>query len=104
MREIENTRLSIYQFWDENPLISPWMRPFLPANRMFSDFILGILGLLISGGIILLFVIYITDNNLFVIASLGLVGAYFPGGWWSRWFKASMRFQVAKRREGKSDV
>ncbi|MGX5804883.1 hypothetical protein ACWGS9_27055 [Bradyrhizobium sp. Arg314] len=29
--------ITIDQFWDENPLIMPWMEQYLPRNRMWKD-------------------------------------------------------------------
>lgn len=29
--------IAIDQFWDQNPLIMPWMEQYLPKNRMWKD-------------------------------------------------------------------
>ena len=29
--------ITIDQFWDENPLITPWVAQYLPRNRMWKD-------------------------------------------------------------------
>lgn len=33
---------TIDQFWDDNPLIKPWMEQSLPHNRMWKDVIFGV--------------------------------------------------------------
>ena len=99
----KNARLTIYQFWDSNPLIRPWMKPFLPANPMLADQLVCFVGL-IAVGILIFFVIeYVSESNFVVVPLLAVTGAYFPGGWWGRWAKASMRFNTAKQHEGKQN-
>ncbi|RUW51962.1 hypothetical protein EOA32_14305 [Mesorhizobium sp. M1A.F.Ca.ET.072.01.1.1] len=34
--------ITIDQFWDDNPLIMPWMTQYLPGNRMWKDVFFGV--------------------------------------------------------------
>ena len=92
-------QLNINQFWDRNPLITPWLEKHLPGNRMFTDFAVSLVGFVLAGAAIILFDIFILDSEFLVVAFLALICAYFPGGWWGRWAKASIDFQVAKQKE-----
>jgi len=34
--------ITIDQFWDENPLIMPWIEQYLPRNRMWKDAVFSV--------------------------------------------------------------
>lgn len=103
MTKFNNVKLSLYQFWEKNPLIRPWMNSFLPQNRMFSDFIITSFGFLIAAAAIVAVNIYVSQSELLLVAAFALSCWYFPGGWWSRWSVAAIRFQNAKSKEVKSN-
>jgi len=96
--------LNILQFWDKNPLVPSWIDRSLPIPRMIVDSIVTIVGILLAGTIIFLFLFYVFESDLIAISSLMLASAYFPGGWWGRWMTAAMKFQDAKQKERESHV
>ena len=91
--------MSIYQFWDKNPLIWPWMEKFLPSNNYFSDGIVTLVGFILAAAIIYFFTAYIYESEPLLVAMFAFACWHFPGGWWSRWAKATMKFGVAQRSE-----
>jgi hypothetical protein len=70
---------------------------------MFSDTIITITCYLVAGWVIVLFSLYIFENEFLVVFPLLLATGYFPGGWWTRWSMAALKFQVAKRKEENSN-
>lgn len=56
--------ITIDQFWDENPLVMPWMEDELPKNRMWKDGLFNV-----CTGICMLFIFVILSNNIKFISN-----------------------------------
>ena len=95
--------LNIAQFWDENPLIIPSLRKFLPANRYLVDCIVTVLCLAGSTIATVYFYMFIFSNEFVALGAFCLAVAVFSGGWWNRWFRATYKFQEAKRKQERSN-
>jgi hypothetical protein len=103
MVKLPHKRLSIDQFWEENPLMTPCLKKIMPSNNMFSDSIISITCFLIFNLTIVLFAFYISENEFLIVFLFLLSCAFFAGGWWARWSIAVLKFNVAKRKVHESN-
>jgi hypothetical protein len=91
-------RLGIDQFWEQNPLIRPWMNRFLPSNPIAADGVVSVTAYIVAQIAIATFYKKVLPNELVLFIGGACSTVLFIGAWWGRWFKASMRFQIAKAK------
>ena len=96
---MRSSTVSMDKFWDINPLIRPWMVLFLPANPMWADGVISLVGYLTIQSLIGICFEAFIHNELFLLGAGILSSIYFVGGWWGRWTKAVLRFELAKKEK-----
>lgn len=92
--------IRIYQFWDKNPLVRPWMEQFLPENPMFQDCFVTVISLFIVTGIAVAIIYIFLPQNV-VTGIIGVMPAgYLFGRFNNRMSRAQRKFIRAARDGG----
>ncbi|TIR15852.1 MAG: hypothetical protein E5X34_27835 [Mesorhizobium sp.] len=94
--------ITIDQFWDRNPLIIPWMEPYLPINRMWKAAMFIACNCFLSVIIICIFsnILLLSEKLLFAPAII-LIGfdSYLLATFNTRMARAQRKFIRAKLNE-----
>lgn len=96
--------IRIYQFWDKNPLVMSWMEQFLPANRLWQDGMVTLIGLFAVGCIGLLLLSFVLPQNVVTGIICVLPAGYLLGSFNNRMSRAQRKFLQAVRDEGRNRV
>jgi hypothetical protein len=93
--------IRIWQFWDKNPLVRPWMEPFLPENPMFQDCFVTVISLFVITGIVIAitYLLFLPQNGLTGIIGVMPAGFLF-GSFNNRMSRARRKFAKAVRDDG----
>lgn len=94
--------IRIYQFWDKNPLLMPWMEQFLPTNRLWQDGMVTLIGIFVVGCIGLLLLSFILPQNVVTGIICVLPAGYLLGSFNNRMSRAQRKFLQAVRDEGRN--
>ncbi|OBQ83552.1 hypothetical protein [Mesorhizobium sp. WSM3873] len=86
--------ITIDQFWDENPLIMPWMEQYLPRTRMWKDAIFGAYNCFFSVVVIVLLsqILLLPDKVVFAPGMIFII--------WDSYLLAKLNQRMA-RAQGK---
>ena len=94
--------ITIDQFWDDNPLIMPWMAQYLPKNPLWRDGVFIIYNCFISVAVVVILsnILLLPDKVVFAPGIIMLIWiSYLFGRFNTRMARAQGKFIRAKLNE-----